>query len=41
MILIIGSRKIGPCAYVGAGEIARTDVGERIALMKGIYDVFE
>lgn len=33
--LIIGPRKIGPCAYVGAGEIVRTDVGERIALMKG------
>lgn len=33
--LIIGDRKIGPCAYVGAGEIVRTDVGEGIALMKG------
>lgn len=33
--LIIGARKIGPCAYVGAGEIVRTDVGEGIALMKG------
>jgi len=33
--LIIGSRKIGPCAYIGAGEIVRTDVGERMALMKG------
>jgi serine acetyltransferase len=33
--LIIGPRKIGPCAYVGAGEIVRTDVGEGIALMKG------
>lgn len=33
--LIIGSRKIGPCAYIGAGEIVRTDVGEGMALMKG------
>lgn len=33
--LIIGGRKIGPCAYVGAGEIVRTDVGKGIALMKG------
>lgn len=33
--LIIGGRKIGPCAYVGAGEVVRTDVGEGIALMKG------
>lgn len=33
--LIIGGRKIGPCAYVGAGEVVRTDIGEGIALMKG------
>lgn len=33
--LIIGPRKIGPCAYVGAGEVVRTDVGDGIALMKG------
>ncbi len=33
--LIIGPRKIGPCAYIGAGEIVRTDLGEGIALMKG------
>ena len=33
--LIIGPRKLGPCAYIGAGEIVRTDVGERVALMKG------
>jgi UDP-3-O-[3-hydroxymyristoyl] glucosamine N-acyltransferase len=33
--LIIGGRKIGPCAYIGAGEIVRTDVTEGIALMKG------
>lgn len=33
--LIIGPRKIGPCAYVGAGEIVRIDVGEGIALIKG------
>jgi serine acetyltransferase len=33
--LIIGPRKIGPCAYVGAGEIVRTDIGEGISLMKG------
>jgi serine acetyltransferase len=33
--LIIGARKIGPCAYVGAGEIVRTDVGEGIALIEG------
>lgn len=33
--LIIGNRKIGPCAYVGAGEIVRTDVGEGIAFIEG------
>lgn len=33
--LIIGGRKIGPCAYVGAGEVVRTDIGAGIALMKG------
>ena len=33
--LIIGPRKIGPCAYIGAGEIVRTDLGDGIALMKG------
>jgi len=34
--IIIGGRKIGPCAYIGAGEIVRTDVGEGMALMKGV-----
>lgn len=33
--LIIGPRKIGPCAYVGAGEIVRTDVAEGMALIEG------
>jgi UDP-3-O-[3-hydroxymyristoyl] glucosamine N-acyltransferase len=33
--LIIGGRKIGPCAYIGAGEVIRTDVGEGIALVEG------
>lgn len=33
--LIIGGRKIGPSAYVGAGEIVRTDVREGMVLMKG------
>lgn len=33
--LIIGGRKIGPCSYIGAGEIVRTDVGEGMAFMKG------
>jgi len=33
--LIIGGRKIGPGAYIGAGEIVRTDVGIETALMKG------
>ena len=33
--LIIGPRKIGPCAYVGAGEIVRTNVGEGMALIEG------
>lgn len=33
--IIIGGRKIGPCAYIGAGEVVRTDVGKGIALMKG------
>lgn len=32
--LIIGARKIGPCAYVGAGEIVRTNIGEGIALIE-------
>ena len=36
--LIIGGRKIGPCAYVGAGEIVRTDVGEGMFLSKGKMD---
>jgi acetyltransferase-like isoleucine patch superfamily enzyme len=33
--LIIGGRKIGPCAYIGAGEVVRTDIGEGMAYMKG------
>lgn len=33
--LIIGGRKIGPCSYVGAGEIVRTDVGEGMVLHNG------
>jgi bifunctional UDP-N-acetylglucosamine pyrophosphorylase/glucosamine-1-phosphate N-acetyltransferase len=33
--LIIGPRKIGPHAYIGAGEIVRTDVGEKMTLIKG------
>ncbi|MCL2650918.1 MAG: hypothetical protein FWD60_07845 [Candidatus Azobacteroides sp.] len=33
--LIIGSRQIGPGAYVGAGEVVRTDVGKEMTLMKG------
>jgi UDP-3-O-[3-hydroxymyristoyl] glucosamine N-acyltransferase len=33
--LIIGGRRIGPGAYIGAGEIVRTDVGKDMALMKG------
>jgi len=33
--LIIGARKIGPCAYVGAGEMVRTDIEKEMALMKG------
>lgn len=33
--LIIGGRKIGPCAYVGAGEIVRTDIPEGMIFMKG------
>lgn len=33
--LIIGGRKIGPCAYIGAGEIVRTDIGTGVALIKG------
>lgn len=33
--LIIGPRKIGPCAYVGANEIVKTDVGEGVALIDG------
>lgn len=33
--IIIGPRKIGPCAYIGAGEVVKTDVGEGIALIRG------
>ncbi|WP_291131705.1 hypothetical protein [Flavobacterium sp. UBA7682] len=33
--LIIGPRKIGPCAYIGAEEIVRTDVNEGMALING------
>lgn len=33
--LLIGPRKIGPCAYIGAAEIVRTDVQEGIALING------
>jgi len=33
--LIIGPRQIGPCAFIGAAEIVRTDVGERMALVSG------
>lgn len=33
--LIIGGRKIGPCLYVGAGEIVRTDIGENLAFIFG------
>lgn len=32
--LIIGPRKIGPGAYIGAGEIVRTDVGKEMVLSK-------
>lgn len=32
--LIIGGLEIGPCAYIGAGEILRTNVGENMAFMK-------
>lgn len=32
--IIIGGRKIGPGAYVGAGEIVRTDIGEGFAFTK-------
>lgn len=34
--IIIGPRKIGPCAYIGAGEIVRTDIIASHALMKGV-----
>ncbi|KYG83731.1 LbetaH domain-containing protein [Roseivirga echinicomitans] len=33
--IIIGPRRIGPCAYIGAGEIVKTDIGEGIALIMG------
>jgi len=33
--LIIGGRNIGPGAYIGAGEVVRTDVKKRMALIKG------
>lgn len=36
--LIIGPRQIGPCAYVAAGEIVRTDVGKRMLLSKGVLE---
>ena len=39
--LIIGGRKIGPCAYIGAGEIVRTDVPESMILIKGKLENLE
>ena len=33
--LIIGGLEIGPCAYVGAGEIVKTNVGEGVSLIEG------
>lgn len=33
--LLIGVRSIGPCAYVGAGEIVKYSVGEGIAIING------
>lgn len=33
--LLIGGIQIGPCAYVGAGEIVRVDVGEGMCFIKG------
>ncbi len=33
--LIIGGVEIGPCAYVGAGEIIRTNIGANMAYIKG------
>jgi len=39
--LIIGSRKIGPSAYVGAGEILRTDLARDMILIKGKIEPLE
>lgn len=39
--LIIGSLEIGPCAFIGAGEILRVNVGERMAYMKGTIKPLE
>lgn len=33
--LIMGGVEIGPCAYVGAGEIVKTNVGKGISLIGG------
>lgn len=33
--ILIGDREIGPHAYIGAGEIVRTDVNENYSLIKG------
>lgn len=33
--LIIGGRKIGPCAYIGAGETVRTDIEKDMSLLNG------
>src|SRR5437773_937126 len=33
--LLVGPRRIGPCAYVAAGEIVRSDVGEGMMACKG------
>jgi serine acetyltransferase len=34
--LIIGPRQIGPCSYIGAGEIVKTDIPKEMVLINGL-----
>ena len=34
--LLIGIKKVGPCAFIGAGEIVKYSVGEGMALINGV-----
>lgn len=34
--LLVGVKKVGPCAFIGAGEIVKYNIGESMALIKGV-----